>query len=205
VTSAFVGAEASAFPSLPPRPREDRAKVLFYGQFIPLHGIATIIAAARLSGDRPIDWVVIGTGQMATQIRENLQSDPPAALEWEEWVPYPDLVRRIAQADVCLGVFGDSDKAGRVIPNKVFQILSAGRPLVTRDGPGIRELVPEGAPGIGLVPPDDPAALLAAVERLLAETPFPPDLHAGLRDRFALDALSARWDGILRDATDRAR
>ncbi|HCQ67165.1 MAG TPA: hypothetical protein DIU07_19365 [Rhodobacteraceae bacterium] len=205
VTSAFVGAEASAFPSQPPRRRGDRAKVLFYGQFIPLHGIATIIEAARLSGDRPIDWEIIGTGQMAAQIRQDLHSARPTALDWQEWVPYPDLVRRIAEADVCLGVFGVSDKAGRVIPNKVFQILSAGRALVTRDGPGIRELVPDGAPGIGLVPPDDPAALLAAVEHLLEETPFPPDLHAGLRDRFSLGTLAARWDEILRGAAHRAR
>ncbi len=197
VTSAFVGAEATAFPALPPRDPETRAKVLFYGQFIPLHGIATIVEAARLAGDRPIDWEVIGTGQMAGEIRDNLAADPPAALDWVEWVPYPELAQRIAGADVCLGVFGTSDKAGRVIPNKVFQILSAGRPLVTRDGPGIRELVPAGAPGIGLVPPGDPAALLTAVELLLAEAPCPPDLHAELRARFSLDALTARWDTIL--------
>jgi glycosyltransferase involved in cell wall biosynthesis len=199
VTSALVGAEATAFPPAPARVRGARASVLFYGQFIPLHGIATIVEAARLAGDRPIDWLVIGTGQKAGEIGRMLAEDPPASFEWVAWVPYPELVDRISAADVCLGVFGDSAKAGRVIPNKVFQILSAGRPLVTREGPGIRELVPGEAAGIALVPPADPVALLAGVERLLAEAPYPDDLHADLRERFSLDALAARWDGILRD------
>lgn len=200
VTSALVGAEATAFPSAPPQTHGDRVKVLFYGQFIPLHGIATIIDAAHLPGGQNIDWVLIGTGQNAAEIRKLLQSNPPASLTWETWVPYRDLKSRIAEADVCLGVFGASGKAGRVIPNKVFQILSAGRPLVTRDGPGIRELVPGGATGIELVPHSDPAALLAAVERLAAAAPYPADLHATLRERFSLDVLAKRWDSIMREA-----
>jgi len=197
VTSVFVGAEVKTFPKLSANSKGSRATVLFYGQFIPLHGIATIIEAARLSRNRPIDWVIIGSGQMAGHIREMLDNDTPNALDWVEWVPYPELLRYIAAADVCLGVFGESSKAGRVIPNKVFQILSAGRPLVTRDGPGIRELVPEFATGVELVPPADPAALLMAVERLLDGAPFPSDLHTDLRMRFSPDALARRWGEIL--------
>ena len=204
VTSAFVGAEASVFPPAAPRNRGGRATVLFYGQFIPLHGIATIVEAARMSGDKPIDWLIFGTGQQEPVIREMLERDRPASLTWEEWVPYSVLVHHIAAADVCLGVFGDSEKAGRVIPNKVFQILSAGRPLVTRDGPGIRELVSVDAAGIELVPPADPAALLGAVERLLAVGQSPGDLHGEMRARFSIEALAKRWNDILRDTRGRS-
>ncbi|MEP3679392.1 MAG: glycosyltransferase [Paracoccaceae bacterium] len=200
VTSAFVGAEASAFPTATPRAQSSRSTVLFYGQFIPLHGIATIINAAKLAGDKPIDWVVIGTGQQEKDIAAMLEHDAPKSLMWEKWVPYEDLAQRIADADVCLGVFGTSEKAGRVIPNKVFQILSAGRPLVTRDGPGIRELISDGVPGVELIPPADPKALVVAVERLLAAPQGESELHTDLRKRFAVKALAGRWDKILRDA-----
>lgn len=200
VTSAFVGAEVAAFPPASPRNQGSRATVLFYGQFIPLHGIATIIEAARLANDKLIDWVVIGTGQQAPEVREMLKHDPPASLKWDAWAPYQELAQRIADADVCLGVFGQSKKAGRVIPNKVFQILAAGRPLVTRDGPGIRELVAGADAGVELVPPSDANALLAAVERLILQSPFPPDLHADLRSRYSLDILAQRWGAILEGA-----
>ncbi|SMX25182.1 putative glycosyl transferase [Boseongicola aestuarii] len=197
VASVFVGAEASVFPPATTRNENDRRRVVFYGQFIPLHGIATIVEAARLSGSRPLDWLIIGMGQQADVIREMLEADAPASLSWTPWVPYGELVKHIASADVCLGVFGASEKAGRVIPNKVFQVVSAGRPLVTRDGPGMRELVGEGAEGIRLVPPADPAALLAAVEDLIAEGSGARDLHGDLRSRFSIEALAERWKDIL--------
>ena len=38
---------------------------LFYGQFIPLHGIETIIEAARLCENKNILWRIIGTGRSA--------------------------------------------------------------------------------------------------------------------------------------------
>lgn len=201
VASVFVGAEALVFPPAPVHNENDRGRVLFYGQFIPLHGIATIVQAARLSGSRPLDWLIIGTGQQAGVIREMLEADAPASLTWTPWVPYGELVKHIAAADVCLGVFGDGDKAGRVIPNKVFQVVSAGRPLVTRDGPGMRELVGAGAEGIRLVPPADPAALLTAVEELIAEGAGARDLHGDLRARFSIEALAARWEAILMQAS----
>lgn len=196
-TSVFVGAEAGSFPEAPPARATDQAEVLFYGQFIPLHGIATIVEAARLARDRPIHWTIIGRGQESERIRAMLATDAPERLTWVDWVPYETLAQRIAAADICLGVFGDSEKAGRVIPNKVFQILSAGRPLVTRDGPGMRELVAEGASGVELVPPGDPVALLAAVERLLAAGPYPEGLHRNIVARFSIEALADSWRRIL--------
>ncbi len=83
-----------------------------------------------------------------------------------EWVEYPDLLDHIAAADVCLGIFGTSEKAASVIPNKVFQALSAGKPVITRDSPAIRELLAEAPYAVQLVPANDPSALAAAVMRL---------------------------------------
>ena len=139
------------------------ARVLFYGQFIPLHGVATIIEAARLLRDAPMEWLLIGRGQEAPRIRAMLDADPVPSLRWLDWVHYEDLVRHIADADICLGIFGTSDKAASVIPNKAFQILAAGRPLITRDSAAIRELVDEAMSNVKLIAAGDARALADAV------------------------------------------
>ena len=48
-----------------------------------------------------------------------------------------------------------------MIPNKAFQALACGTPLVTADTPAARELLADGESAL-LVPPGDPEALAAA-------------------------------------------
>ena len=172
----FVGAEPRAFfpqadngkDRAQDEPDENRPyTVLFYGQFIPLHGMPTIARAAKMCADSGIRWEVIGDGQEATRFRALLDEEGPAELSWTPWVPYLELAQRIHQADVCLGIFGTSNKARRVIPNKVFQILAAGHALITADTAAVRELLEPG-PGIILVPPGDPEALAAAIVEMRA-------------------------------------
>jgi len=165
--AVWVGNETEHFAARvtqSPRAGDSPMKVLFYGQFIPLHGISTIIGAARILKDAPIEWTLIGRGQEAAKIRAMLESDPLPKVRWVEWVDYDKLRDWIAEADLCLGIFGASEKAASVIPNKVFQIVAAGRPLVTRDSPAIRELLLPNAGCAYLVPSADPGALADAVQ-----------------------------------------
>jgi glycosyltransferase involved in cell wall biosynthesis len=140
--------------------------VLFYGQFIPLHGIPVIVEAARLLRDESIDWLLIGTGQEAARVRTMIDREPLPRLRWIEWAEYPELLRQIANADLCLGIFGTSDKAASVIPNKVFQTLAMLKPLITRDSAAIRELIATPSALVQLVPPGDACALAEAVTRI---------------------------------------
>jgi glycosyltransferase involved in cell wall biosynthesis len=207
--AVFVGAEPEAFAAVPPPPHRqgEPTQVLFYGQFIPLHGIETIIEAAQRSRPDAYRWTIIGDGQEAPRIRRRLAEHPVANLAWLPSVPYGELRRHIAAADICLGIFGESGKAERVIPNKAFQALLAGRPLVTRDSPAMRELVGEGIAGVALVPPGDPGALVAALDRLSAnggELDLRP-LRA-LRDRICPDAIGRALASLLAAVADsRAR
>jgi glycosyltransferase involved in cell wall biosynthesis len=167
IVRAFVGVERETFRAGSIGLSSEREKkVLFYGQFIPLHGVETVVEAARLLRGTPIKFKFIGTGQEAVKIRSLMSMDPLPNLEWVEWVEYEDLQKEIARSAVCLGIFGTSDKASRVIPNKVFQIVSAGKPLITRDSSAIRELFKDGSiSGVWLIQAGNARALAEAVLR----------------------------------------
>lgn len=213
--SVWVGVEVEHFApgagAARARPPGQSLRVLFYGQFIPLHGIETIIGAARLLRDEPIDWTLIGRGQEGGRIRAMLAEEPLPKVRWIEWVDYAELGRWLAEADLCLGIFGTSEKAASVIPNKVFQIVAAGRPLVTRDSPAIRELLAPEFPCVQLVPPGDAAALAEAIrvlirpeESLRLGARF---CHAWLRRKIDEDAVAAMFLSVVRSrlADTRAR
>ncbi len=201
VEAVWVGAETAIFRPAATRPKGDGEplRVLFYGQLIPLHGVETIVMAARLVRGLPIRFLLIGSGQEEGLVRRLLEEQPLASLEWRPWIEYDRLIEAIEEADVCLGIFGCSDKAARVIPNKVFQIIAAGRPLITRESPAIREIFGDEAPGVSLVPPGDAKALAAALgalldgERRMAE---PPSL--ALRDRISPAAIGVQLQSVLR-------
>jgi glycosyltransferase involved in cell wall biosynthesis len=158
--AVWVGAEIDHFRRSDLLPSTERLpgtplKALFYGQFIPLHGIDTIVAAARLTAEDGVEWTLIGSGQEAPSIRRMLHDVPLPKVHW------------IEKADICLGIFGTSNKAAAVIPNKVFQAVAAGKPLITRDSPAIRELLVPAPPCVYLVWPGDASALAGAVRQHL--------------------------------------
>lgn len=202
--AVWVGVEAEHFTAAAAaigRDADAPTQVLFYGQFIPLHGIDTIIAAARLLRQQPIRWQLIGHGQEADRIRRLLVEDPLPNVEWDEWVEYRELGTRIAAADLCLGIFGTSAKAASVIPNKVFQIVAAGRPLVTRDSEAIRELLAPSPPCVRLVAAGDPKALADAVlahRRAKVEGTVPTRCHNEQADRIGAAAIGRQFLDILR-------
>ena len=166
VGRVFVGAETEAFRELSPlqRSRKGHVRVLFYGQFIPLHGLEVIVGAAGITQQRRPDirWTIIGEGQLQPAIDAMIEADNIKVIERIRWVAYEDLREWIRRSHVCLGIFGTTAKAGRVIPNKVYQILATGRPLITADTPAIRELLSPDR-NIRLIAPGDPDVLASEV------------------------------------------
>ena len=176
VQTIFVGAEFEVFPSHLKKPKHLEKNsaspftILFYGQFIPLHGIETVVTAAKLTEEKGFQWVLIGKGQETSKIDAVCKKINPENLKKIEWVPYEELIKWIDKADVGLGIFGNTEKAKRVIPNKVFQMLAAGCPVITGDTPAARELLYP-SDMICLVPLDNPAALAGAVEHMALTLP----------------------------------
>lgn len=167
----WVGVESDRFGRSPAPPAPPIPTVLFYGQFIPLHGIATIIRSAALLRNTPVRWIIVGSGQEQQNVDDLIAELELPFVERIAWVDYDSLPDLLCSATICLGIFGESEKAASVIPNKVFQILACGRPLITRDSPAMRELVNTEDPAVRLIPAEDPQALADAVLAWIARPP----------------------------------
>jgi glycosyltransferase involved in cell wall biosynthesis len=197
VEVCLVGAEERIFK--PGWRRIEPFAALFVGKLIPLHGVETILAAARLAPEIP--FRIVGSGQL-----DDLLDNRPENVEWIDWVEYERLPEELERAGCALGIFGTSAKASRVIPNKVYQALACGTPVVTADTAAARELLVDGQSAL-LVPPGDPDALAAAVRRLAADPALAERLSGGglytFQQRASEDVLGRCWRGVLERAIER--
>lgn len=115
--------------------------VLFFGSFLPLHGADVVVRAAKLVADedRSIRFRIIGSGQTFPAVRAEADRLGLRNVEFEGWTPAGRLPARIAEADLCLGIFGSTAKAVRVVPHKIYQSLAMRKPLITLRTPAVLE------------------------------------------------------------------
>jgi glycosyltransferase involved in cell wall biosynthesis len=136
----FVGTDSSIFYPRPLREHKE-LQIHFHGNFIPLQGISRIIEAAKILEHDPIQFNIVGRGQtyMAdTALAEELGLTNIAFIDP---VHYRDLPNFMEMADMCLGIFGTTPKTDLVIPNKIFEAIAMGKPVITADTSAVRELL----------------------------------------------------------------
>jgi glycosyltransferase involved in cell wall biosynthesis len=153
-----------------PRPEpEGEPLVVLPSRLIWEKGVGEFVEAARRLRKRA-RFALVGVPDP-----ENPASVPPARLkDWERegavelWGRREDMPAVLAQSwVVCLPSY-----YGEGVPKSLIEAAACGRPIVSTDMPGCRDVVREGENGL-LVPPRDAGALAAAVDRLLRD----PDLR----------------------------
>lgn len=167
VVTVPVGIDESVWNPAPKLQLDDEFIVLFWGTFIPLHGVETIIRAAHLlqKSSPQIKFRLIGDGQTAANVTALIDQLNVTNVSWEHALVSARELRRSLDSSHCvLGVFGESRKAGNVIPYKAYQAMACNKILISRTGPAILELLEgQDEPGLLLVPPVDPEALAATL------------------------------------------
>jgi len=196
-----VGAPAPWFAAAdaPRGERTDAAlSVVFFGLFTPLQGTETVGRALRLLDERgvAVRTTLVGDGQDADAVRRLVAGLP--GVTWHSWVEAAELPGLVASHDVCLGIFGTTEKAQRVVPNKVYQGAAAGCAVVTSDTPPQRRVLGDDAL---LVPAGDAEALADALASLAADPDRLAELGARSRarsvGRFTPAAVTAGLDEAL--------
>ncbi len=138
----FIGADDEIFYPRKVERNEEIFTVEFHGTFIPLQGIQYIIKAAKiLENYKDIKFELIGSGQTYNEVVNLSRQLNTRNISFKGCVDYKEIPYYIAKADVGLGIFGDTAKAKRVIPNKVYEVLAMRKPLITGDSPAAREVL----------------------------------------------------------------
>lgn len=163
---SFIGASEDAFQPAPAAPGKKPFLVLHFGRYIPLHGLKHIVRAAKkLEAQKDILFRFIGSGEEYEPTRRLAEELSLKNLEFIQFLDPPELAKHIAEADICLGVFGETAKAARVIPNKVYEAMAMGRPVLTGRSPASAELLTDGK-DCALCAMADPDAIAASILRL---------------------------------------
>jgi glycosyltransferase involved in cell wall biosynthesis len=174
----LVGSDEEVFYPRFAEKENDDFLVLFWGSFIPLQGVKYIIRAAKLlESHKDVKFELKGLGQTYGESLELSRSLKVKNVTFGPgWVSYNTLPNFVAKADVCLGIFGETEKAKRVIPNKAVEALAMKKPLITGNSPATREILKNEENCI-LVPMANPKALAEAILTLKE--------NEKLRDRIA--------------------
>ena len=99
------------------------SRCLFVGKLIPLHGLETILGAARLAPE--LAFRIVGSGQLEAPARA-----PAGERRVGPWVEYEQAARWSYAAPAAhSGSSARRRRRQRVIPNKAFQALACGAPL----------------------------------------------------------------------------
>lgn len=195
-----VGFDEDTFRRAPWRDRGERLEILFYGSFLPLHGIDTIIdAAGELAGEK-VSFTLLGDGQTLTAAKRYVASKGLENVRFTSGVSAEELARIISGYDIILGVFGRTPKTSMVVPNKIYQALAVGRPVITADTPAIREFLEPGEHLMG-VPAGDGEALADAIMALHRDQALSEELARKggtfVRERFNSIEIAKRLNEIL--------
>jgi glycosyltransferase involved in cell wall biosynthesis len=185
----------------PPTPRErrfhellgldpDTVVVLYHGGLFPERGIEQLMTAIL---DVPaVVLVLMGYGVLEPQLRARAEEPryagrvrivPPVAPE--------DLHAWIACADIAAMAIQPSTLNHRLTtPNKLFEAMAAGVPVVASDLPGMARIVAETRCGL-LCDGTDPKAIAAVLRELAAD----PDRRRAMGERGSSAARETyNWD-----------
>jgi glycosyltransferase involved in cell wall biosynthesis len=161
------GVDAARFAPLP-EPEASTITVALVARMLRGKGVLDAVAAIRRlrAGGLPVGLVLAGTPDPDS--RDSLTEAELSAIAAEpgiEWVGRVEDVRTV-WARAAIAVLPST--YGEGLPRALLEAASCGRPIVTTDTPGCREVVRHGENGL-LVPPHDVGRLAEAIAALAAD------------------------------------
>ncbi|MCX6053343.1 MAG: glycosyltransferase family 4 protein [Chloroflexi bacterium] len=140
-----------------------RAKHALEGKFVVLyagaHGISNdlpvVLEAATLTLEDPqIVFVLVGDGKEKESLEALVREKGLMNVKFIAPVPKKDMNQVLSAADVCLAILKPIEMYKTTYPNKVFDYMAAGKPVLLMIDGVIREVVEKAGAGIFIQPGD---------------------------------------------------
>ena len=201
-----LGADDREFqPQSQPKDR-GHFQCLYYGTYIPNHGVQYIVEAARLLADQPsIQFKLIGTGPDKKQIEALVRQYGLNSVQFYDWMSKNDLIQAIGRADLVLGTFGTTPQALMTMQNKIFEGLAMAKPVINGDLPQMRKTLIHGE-NIYLCERESPRAIADAILTLYHNDQLRQQIaqngYAFYQENFSFDKLGAKFANILREVAN---
>ncbi len=147
----------------------------FVAMYVGAHGtysaLGTVLDAADLLRDEPsIRFVLVGGGDQKPALQADAARRGLGNVVFVDPIPKRDVPAWLARADVCLLPYQDRDLFAGALPNKTFDYMGAGKPIIAAVPAGeLSRLVETAGCGIA-IPPEDPAAMAGAVRTLAGDS-----------------------------------
>ena len=124
-------------------------------------------AASHLRDNSEISFVFLGDGKEKLALTEKAKEMGLNNIEFLPPVSKGEMPGVLASADVCLAILKPIEAFKTTYPNKVFDYMAAGKPVVATRVGGVSDLVLHQKTGI-LVPPKDSHALARGISQMLS-------------------------------------
>jgi glycosyltransferase involved in cell wall biosynthesis len=147
----------------------DAFLVLYAGAHGLSNDLITVLRAAAILQSKPeIHIVLVGAGKEKAKLVTQAQAWQLSSVHFLDPVPKECIPAVFAQADAGLAILMAIDAYKTTYPNKVFDYMAAGLPVLCAIDGVIRNVVEEGKAGI-FVQPGNPEALAEAILRLAGD------------------------------------
>jgi colanic acid biosynthesis glycosyl transferase WcaI len=188
------------FPISPPR-RNGTFRVLYAGTVGMSQGVGTLMDAAELLSEDPgIEIVIAGDGAEGPDLRRRLAQGGLRNVQMLGRVPHERIPELYADADAAVVLLRDKPLFEGALPTKMFEAMSAGRPLVLSAAGEAASLVEDASCGV-VVPPERPRELASALSDLARDRERAGELGAAGRqavlEGYSRERAFDRWYGLL--------
>jgi glycosyltransferase involved in cell wall biosynthesis len=202
------GCDLEQFDKVEPSQPPEAARFGFWALFGGAHGIANgldavLDAAAVLKarGRNDIGFILAGDGKLKHELMARVAKERIDTVVFLDPIPKHRFIKLIRGAGVGLQILSNVPAFYRgTSPNKFFDYIAAGRPVLINYPGWLADLVTSESCGV-VVPPDNPAAFADAIERLADDPEGCADMGRRARalaeKSFARDQLANRLVNLL--------